>query len=55
MSIIRARAGDWVPNNPRIRVGGWIGAFVIVAVIYVALAATMGSLLNGNGAPFLGS
>jgi hypothetical protein len=55
MSIIRARADDWAPNNPRIRVGRWIGAFVIVAVVYVALAAAMGGLLNGNGAPFLGS
>ena len=54
MRIVRARADDWVPSNPRIRVGNWIGAFVIVAVIYVAMAATIGSLLNGNGSPFLG-
>ena len=44
MRIIRARADDWVPNNPHIRVGSWIGAFVVVAVIYVAVAATMGEL-----------
>ena len=40
MRIIRARADDWVPSNPRIRLGNWIGAFVIVAVIYVAVAAS---------------
>jgi len=55
MRIVRARADDWAPNDPRIRIGSWIGAFAIVAVIYVAVAAMIGSLINGNGSPFLGS
>jgi succinate-acetate transporter protein len=53
MSIIHARRDDWIPHNPRISVGGWIGAIVAVAVIYVAAAAIIGHLINGNGAPFL--
>jgi len=54
MSIIRARRDDWIPENPRISVGGWIGAFVVVVVIYVAAAAIIGHLISGNGSPFLG-
>jgi hypothetical protein len=54
MSIIRARRDDWIPDNPRISVGGWIGAFVVVVVIYVAAAAIIGHLISGNGSPFLG-
>ena len=53
MRIIRARRDDWIPNDPRIRVGGWIGAFVAMGVIYVAAAALIGHLIVGNGAPFL--
>lgn len=53
MSIIHARRDDWIPNNPRIRIGGWIGAFVAVAVLYIAVAAIIGHLINGNGSPFL--
>ena len=55
MSIIHARRDDWIPNNPRIRVGGWIGAIIAVGVIYVAVAAVVGHLLVGNGSPYLGS
>jgi succinate-acetate transporter protein len=55
MRIIRARRDDWVPNNPRIHVGGWIGAFFVVAAIYIAIAALIGHFINGNGSPFLGS
>jgi len=54
MRIVRARAEDWVPNNPRIHVGSWIGAFIVVAVIYIAAAAIIGHFVNGNGSPFLG-
>jgi len=53
MSIIRARRDDWVPNNPRIRVGTWIGGILVVAAIYVAVAGMIGHLVNGNGSPFL--
>ena len=55
MSIIRARIEDWVPNNPRIHIGGWIGAFIAVAAIYIAVAAIIGHIINGNGSPFVGS
>jgi hypothetical protein len=54
MSIIRARRDDWIPENPRIQVGAWIGAFVAVAVIYIAAAAIIGHLINGKGLPYLG-
>ena len=54
MSIIRARRDDWIPNNPQIRVGSWIGAFVVVVVIYIAVAAIIGHLITGNGSPYLG-
>jgi hypothetical protein len=53
MSIIRARRDDWIPENPRIRVSLWIGAAVAAAVLYVAVAAIIGHLLNGNGSPYL--
>ena len=55
MRIIRACAEDWVPNNPRIHVAGWIGAMIAVAAVYIAVAAVIGHLINGNGSPFLGS
>ena len=54
MRIIRARREDWVPNNPRIRTGSWIGGFIAVAAIYLAVAAVIGHFANGNGSPFLG-
>ena len=44
-----------MPNNPRIHVGSWIGAFFAVAAIYIAIAAVIGHFSNGNGTPFLGS
>ena len=53
MQLIRARSADWRPNNPRISVGGWIGAFVMMAVLYVVAAAVIGHLVSGIGAPFL--
>jgi succinate-acetate transporter protein len=53
MSIIHARRDDWIPENPRIRVGGWIGAFVMMAAVYIAVAAVIGHLINGDGSPYL--
>ena len=53
MQLIRARADDWRPNNPRVSVGGWIGAIVVVAALYILAAAAIGHFANGNGAPFL--
>ena len=53
MSIIHARRDDWIPNDPRISVGGWIGAVVVVAILYVAVAAVIGHFAVGNGSPYL--
>jgi hypothetical protein len=53
MSIIHARRDDWIPHNPQIRVRNWIGAFVLMAAIYIAVAAIIGHVLNGNGSPYL--
>ena len=53
MSIIHARRDDWIPNDPRIHVAGWIGAIVVVAVLYVAVAAIIGHFTVGNGSPYL--
>jgi hypothetical protein len=53
MSIIHARRDDWIPANPRIRVGGWIGAFVAMGIVYVAVAGVIGHFVSGNGSPFL--
>lgn len=53
MQNIRARSDDWIPNNPRIRVGTWIAALVIVPAIYIAVAAIIGHFVNGNGSPYL--
>ncbi len=47
MTIIHARREDWVPNNPRVHVAGWVGAFIVVAVIYIATAAIIGHFVNG--------
>jgi hypothetical protein len=55
MSIIHARRDDWIPHNPRIRVGSWIGAIIAVGVIYIVAAAVIGHLIVGNGSPYLGS
>jgi hypothetical protein len=53
MRIIRARRDDWIPENPDIRVGAWIGGIVAVAVLYVAVAAILGHFIDGDGSPLL--
>jgi hypothetical protein len=55
MAVIHARTDDWRPANPRISVGGWIGAFVIVGALYIAAAALLGHLIVGDGSPYLNS
>jgi len=55
MTIIRARRDDWVPANPRIHAGGWIGAILLTAAVYIAIAAVIGHFINGSGSPLLGS
>jgi hypothetical protein len=53
MRIIGARASDWRPGRPDVKLSQWIGGFVVAAVFYVAIAAAMGHLINGDGSPFL--
>ena len=53
MRYIGARSDDWRSGNPRISVGAWIGGFVGVAALYIVVAGLIGSLVNGNGSPYL--
>jgi hypothetical protein len=53
MRYIGARASDWHSDNPNVRASLWFGAFVGVVVMYFVVAAIVGSLMNGNGSPFL--
>jgi len=53
MSIIGARKDDWVPDRPDVRPGYWIGGFIGAAVLYFLVADLVGTLINGNGSPFL--
>ena len=53
MSIIGARKDDWRPGRPDVHPGWWIGGFIGAAIPYVAVAAIVGHLINGNGSPLL--
>jgi hypothetical protein len=53
MRYIGARADDWRPARSDVKPGVWIAGFVAAAVFYVVIAALIGSLINGNGSPFL--
>lgn len=53
MQLIRARASDWRPDRPSVRLGVWIASFVGAAVLYVLIVGSVGHFLNGNGSPFL--
>jgi hypothetical protein len=53
MRYIGARGDDWRPDNPRISIGAWIGGLVAVAALYIVVAGLIGSLVNGNGSPYL--
>ena len=50
----RPRGDDWRPANPRISVGGWIGAVIVAVLAAVVVIGLVGSLIHGNGSPFLG-
>jgi hypothetical protein len=50
-----ARASDWHSDNPKVSVGAWLGAFLGAVVVFIAVAALIGSFVNGDGSPFLGS
>jgi len=53
MSFIKARASDWHPDRPSVRLGRWVGSFIAMAVLYVVLIGLAGHIINGNGSPFL--
>jgi hypothetical protein len=53
MGIIGARADDWRSDNAYVKPGLWIAAFVGAVVFYLAVAAIVGHIVNGNGSPFL--
>jgi hypothetical protein len=48
-----ARAEDWRPSNPRIRPGAVIGLLAAAVLLYIGVAALIGTVLNGSGSPFL--
>jgi hypothetical protein len=51
---IRARADDWHSGNPNVRPALWFGMLIGALAVGIAAAALAGSLVNGNGSPFLG-
>jgi hypothetical protein len=53
MNIIGARADDWRPDRADVHLGWWIGGFIAAVVFYLATAAIVGSIINGNGSPLL--
>lgn len=50
----RPRGDDWRPSNPRISVGGWIGSLLLAVLAAIVLLGLVGSVIHGNGSPFLG-
>jgi hypothetical protein len=54
MRLIGARASDWHPDRPDVKLGSWLGAFLGVVVLYIAAIALIGGFVNGDGSPFLG-
>ncbi len=53
MSIFGARTDDWRPDRPDVRPFVWIGGIVVAVAFYIAVAAIVGTIINGNGSPFL--
>jgi hypothetical protein len=53
MALIKARASDWHPGNPRIRPGMWFLPVLLIGLVMIATMALAGNLANGNGSPFL--
>jgi hypothetical protein len=53
MSIIGARKDDWRPGRADVKPGVWIGGFICAALLYFVVADLVGTLINGNGSPFL--
>jgi hypothetical protein len=53
MNIIGARGDDWRPDRPDLHPIWWIGGIIGAVVFYIAVAAIIGSIVNGNGSPYL--
>jgi hypothetical protein len=53
MSIIGARKDDWRPGRSDVKPAYWIGGFIAAVVFYIAVAAIVGHIINGNGSPYL--
>jgi hypothetical protein len=53
MRFIGARASDWHPDRPDVKLGAWLGAFLGVLVIYFVAAALLGHFSIGDGSPYL--
>jgi hypothetical protein len=53
MSIIGARKDDWQPGRADVKPAIWIGGFICAALLYFVVADLVGTLINGNGSPFL--
>ena len=53
MNIIGARGDDWRPDRSDVHPAWWIGGIIGAIVFYIAVGAIIGSIMNGNGSPFL--
>jgi hypothetical protein len=53
MRFIGARASDWRPGNPNIRLGPWLGLFAGAVIVYLVLVGLTGSFFNSDGTAFL--
>jgi hypothetical protein len=53
MGILGARADDWHSDNAYVKPALWIVGFICAVVFYLAVAAIIGHIVNGDGSPFL--
>ena len=53
MGILGARADDWHSGNAYVKPAAWIAGFVGAVLFYIAVAAIVGHIVNGNGSPYL--
>ena len=52
-SINCARPDEWHTGRPYVHVRYWIGGIIGAIVFYIVVAGIVGSIINGNGSPFL--
>ncbi len=53
MKLLGARLDDWRPGRSDVKPAAWIAGIIAAAAFYVAIAGLVGTLINGNGSPFL--